>query len=93
MNQPFSWKLFDKMPIVGIMRNLPIAFMDNIAKHYTQAGLTNLEVTMNSEGAESTIALLIEKYGHQLNIGAGTVYTCMILIMHFRQEPGLLLHR
>ncbi len=75
MNQTFSWKLFEQMPVVGILRNFPSEVMLPLALHYTEAGLTTLEITMNSAEAETTIALLIEKYGDRLNIGAGTVCT------------------
>ncbi|MDJ1498208.1 bifunctional 4-hydroxy-2-oxoglutarate aldolase/2-dehydro-3-deoxy-phosphogluconate aldolase [Cytophagaceae bacterium DM2B3-1] len=75
MNNTFSWDLFYQMPIVGILRNFPTETMDGLAFHYAESGLTNLEITMNSEGAESTIAFLCQKYGTRLNIGAGTVCT------------------
>ena len=61
------------MPIIGIMRNLPGRHIETIAKKYDEAGLTCLEITMNSPDAATHIASLVESYGGKLNIGAGTV--------------------
>jgi 2-dehydro-3-deoxyphosphogluconate aldolase/(4S)-4-hydroxy-2-oxoglutarate aldolase len=73
MNKPFSHDLFNSMPIVGIMRNIPARYTESIAETYYQSGLTCLEITMNSPGAEKSIACLVELYGDVMNIGAGTV--------------------
>jgi 2-dehydro-3-deoxyphosphogluconate aldolase/(4S)-4-hydroxy-2-oxoglutarate aldolase len=73
MNQPFSFRLFEKMPIVGIMRNLPSQHVEKIAEVFCQSGLTCLEIAMNSPDAEQHIAQLVSLYGDKLNIGAGTV--------------------
>jgi 2-dehydro-3-deoxyphosphogluconate aldolase/(4S)-4-hydroxy-2-oxoglutarate aldolase len=75
MNNKFSWELFNQMPIIGIMRNISRQHTENIAPVYHQSGLTCLEVTMNSPGAEEIIASLVNIYGDKLNIGAGTVCT------------------
>lgn len=75
MNNKFSWELFNRMPIIGIMRNIAGEYTDRIAGIYHQSGLTCLEVTMNSVGAEETIASLVNTHGDKLNIGAGTVCT------------------
>ncbi len=69
----FSWSRFEQMPIVGILRNYPFEIMDSLATSYAEAGLTNLEITMNSADVEETIAFLCQKFGDKLNIGAGTV--------------------
>lgn len=73
MNTSFSYDLFNKMPIIGIMRNIPDKHIEIIAKKYLEAGLTCLEITMNSDNAEKNISALVELYGDELNIGAGTV--------------------
>ncbi len=73
MNKSFSFDLFNRMPIVGIMRNIPSQYIHTIAEKYYSAGLTCLEITMNSPDAEKSIALLAELYPGKLNIGAGTV--------------------
>lgn len=75
MNKSFSIDLFEKMPVVGIMRNISPESMNILTALYLEAGLTTLEITMNSEGAVNTLAELSKKYGTKLNIGAGTVLT------------------
>jgi 2-dehydro-3-deoxyphosphogluconate aldolase/(4S)-4-hydroxy-2-oxoglutarate aldolase len=61
------------MPVIGIMRNLSPEQVRLIAAPYAAAGLTNLEVTMNSAAAETSISWLVNNYSQKLNIGAGTV--------------------
>ncbi len=73
MNQPFSKELFDKMPLVGILRGFPAAQMEKMSEIYAEAGLTTLEITMNSPGATDTIATLLRAVEGRLNVGAGTV--------------------
>lgn len=73
MNPSFSWEAFDRMPVVGILRNMPLQQTDALAGLYLDAGLTTLEVTMNSEGVTAGISSLLKVYGGRLNIGAGTV--------------------
>lgn len=75
MNVPFSWQLFHQLPIIGILRHMPQQQTFRLAEYYFQAGLTTLEVTMNSEGVTDTIAELTQAYAQKLNIGAGTVCT------------------
>jgi 2-dehydro-3-deoxyphosphogluconate aldolase / (4S)-4-hydroxy-2-oxoglutarate aldolase len=71
--QKFSWELFHRVPIVGIVRNLPAADMADVAKAYANAGMTTIEITLNTPGALKTITLLNEVIGDRLNVGAGTV--------------------
>lgn len=73
MNPKFSWELFDAIPVVGIMRNLPADQVQAVAQTYYQSGFTCLEITMNSAGAEENIRELAKIYAGQLNVGAGTV--------------------
>jgi 2-dehydro-3-deoxyphosphogluconate aldolase/(4S)-4-hydroxy-2-oxoglutarate aldolase len=73
MSTAFSFKLFNKMPVIGIMRNIPDECVEPIADVYCRSGLTCLEITMNSSNAEKHIRSLVETYGGRLNIGAGTV--------------------
>jgi 2-dehydro-3-deoxyphosphogluconate aldolase/(4S)-4-hydroxy-2-oxoglutarate aldolase len=73
MNKSFSFDLFNRMPVVGIMRNIPDEHIETIARVYADSGLTCLEITMNSLNAEKNIAQLADIYGDKLNIGAGTV--------------------
>ena len=73
MSNDFSFDLFNKMPVVGIMRNVPDEHIGAIAEVYLRSGLNCLEITMNSSNAEKHIASLVETYYGRLNIGAGTV--------------------
>ena len=75
MSKPFNQELFDALPIVGIMRHFPSTQLDAVLDAYQSAGLSTLEITMNSEGAADTIQSLREKWGDRMNIGAGTVLT------------------
>jgi len=72
MKNEFKADKFDEMPVIGILRNVPLPEIEAILPFYIRAGFTNLEVTMNSNGAEETIRHLSENYP-SLNIGAGTV--------------------
>lgn len=69
----FSWELFNKIPIIGIMRNLPAGRIIQIASLFAEAGLTNLEITLNSPGAPELIRELAKVFKDKINIGAGTV--------------------
>lgn len=62
------------MPVMGIMRNIPISDMDTIVSLYQETGFTTLEITLNSAGAVEMITKLASQYP-KLNIGAGTVVT------------------
>jgi 2-dehydro-3-deoxyphosphogluconate aldolase/(4S)-4-hydroxy-2-oxoglutarate aldolase len=71
--KPFSWALFEKAPIVGIIRNLAFEDVLKILPLYREAGLTTIEITMNTPDAEKMIRYAIENEQIGLNIGAGTV--------------------
>jgi 2-dehydro-3-deoxyphosphogluconate aldolase/(4S)-4-hydroxy-2-oxoglutarate aldolase len=71
----FSWELFDKMPVVGIIRNLTVADINFVLPIYKQAGFTTIEITLNTPEALSVISSLVLEYKGELNVGAGTVCT------------------
>ena len=71
----FSWTLFNQAPIVGIVRNLSLADVSAILPLYRDAGLTTIEITMNTPNAEALIRYALDHEGDGLNIGAGTVCT------------------
>ncbi|GAB3271194.1 bifunctional 4-hydroxy-2-oxoglutarate aldolase/2-dehydro-3-deoxy-phosphogluconate aldolase [Larkinella harenae] len=76
MSQPtFSWTLFKQVPIIGIIRNLAVEDVLSLLPIYREAGLTTLEITMNTPGAEQLIRSATEQEPGDLNIGAGTVCT------------------
>nr|WP_294796199.1 bifunctional 4-hydroxy-2-oxoglutarate aldolase/2-dehydro-3-deoxy-phosphogluconate aldolase [uncultured Mucilaginibacter sp.] len=71
----FSDELFLKVPIVGIVRGMPFNTIKNILSVYADAGLTTIEITMNTDGAVKMIEFIAVNFGGKLNIGAGTVCT------------------
>ncbi|HEY9340363.1 MAG TPA: bifunctional 4-hydroxy-2-oxoglutarate aldolase/2-dehydro-3-deoxy-phosphogluconate aldolase [Hanamia sp.] len=68
----FSWKSFETMPVIGIMRNVAPKIIETIVPLYQKADLTTLEITMNSDEAPQIIRSLSAQYP-DLNIGGGTV--------------------
>lgn len=71
----FSWELFQKAPIVGIIRNISMEDVVKILPVYREAGLTTVEITMNTPDATEMIRYALENESEGLNIGAGTVCT------------------
>lgn len=71
----FSWKLFQKAPIVGIVRNVSLEDVKHILPIFREAGLTTIEITLNTPGADNIIRYALENESDGLNIGAGTVCT------------------
>ncbi|QHV99872.1 bifunctional 4-hydroxy-2-oxoglutarate aldolase/2-dehydro-3-deoxy-phosphogluconate aldolase [Spirosoma endbachense] len=71
----FSWDLFAKAPLIGIIRGLSFEEISQILPIYREAGLTTIEITMNTPGAEDMIRYALETYSDGFNIGAGTVCT------------------
>lgn len=71
----FSRELFEKAPIVGIIRNVSPDDVKRILPIYREVGLTTIEITMNTPGAAEMIRHALENEGDGLNIGAGTVCT------------------
>ncbi len=69
----FSWTLFEKVPIVGIIRNLSAVDFERLLPLYIEAGFTTIEVTMNTDGAESMIKKAKSDFGNSIHVGAGTV--------------------
>lgn len=73
-DNPFSWTRFSQTPLVGIVRNLPVDDVIALLPLYRDAGLTTLEITLNTPGAANLIRYARDHYNH-LNVGAGTVCT------------------
>ncbi|HMF70362.1 MAG TPA: bifunctional 4-hydroxy-2-oxoglutarate aldolase/2-dehydro-3-deoxy-phosphogluconate aldolase [Flavitalea sp.] len=69
----FSWEAFNRVPVVGIIRNISGEDIERIAALYTEAGMTTIEITMNTPGALDMIHSLSSSIGDRLNVGAGTV--------------------
>ena len=72
MERHYKQVLFDKMPVVCILRNVPLNVIEAILPYYKKAGFTTLEITMNSENVCEIISRLSED-NPDMNIGAGTV--------------------
>jgi 2-dehydro-3-deoxyphosphogluconate aldolase/(4S)-4-hydroxy-2-oxoglutarate aldolase len=71
----FSEALFQKAPVVGIIRNVSLEDVKQILPIFREAGLTTVEITMNTAGATEMIRYAVENESEGLNIGAGTVCT------------------
>ncbi len=69
----FSKDRFQQMPIIGILRGYSPDETNGILGAYRAAGLSTLEITMNTPNALHLIKETAQKYGSDLNIGAGTV--------------------
>ena len=70
----FSWQKFSAVPVIGIVRNLTFDEIKKILPVYFSAGLTTIEITMNTLSAEKIIHYAMDHFSGRLNIGAGTVY-------------------
>ena len=75
MPTSFNDALFRQMPVVGILRFFPREHVEKLVPAVLAGGVCNLEVTMNSAGAEDLIRVAHELVGDRGNIGAGTVTT------------------
>ncbi len=73
MNKTFSWDLFNRLPVVGILRGFDHEQLVKIVEAARRGGLTNLEITMNTPGAAEQIQQATAQAGSAMNIGAGTV--------------------
>ena len=73
MENSFEWSLFSKAPIVGIVRNLTMEEVLAVLPVFREAGLTTVEITMNTPDAGNIIRQALTQEGRGLNIGAGTV--------------------
>jgi len=54
---------------------MPFDTIKNILSVYAEAGLSTIEITMNTEGAAEMIEFIASNFSGKLNIGAGTVCT------------------
>jgi len=69
----FSWPRFEALPLVGILRGFAADLVPEIVRAALDAGLATIEVTMNTPGAATMIRNLVQTFGAEANIGAGTV--------------------
>ncbi|MBV8881021.1 MAG: bifunctional 4-hydroxy-2-oxoglutarate aldolase/2-dehydro-3-deoxy-phosphogluconate aldolase [Planctomycetaceae bacterium] len=73
MSALFDKALFQKLPVVGILRFFKRAEVEKLVPASIEGGLCNIEVTMNTAGAEDLIRLTVDLMGGKGNVGAGTV--------------------
>jgi 2-dehydro-3-deoxyphosphogluconate aldolase/(4S)-4-hydroxy-2-oxoglutarate aldolase len=73
MKTEFSAELFWRLPLVGILRGFRLDQIGPIVEACLEGGLTNLEITMNTDGADEQIRVAVEAARGRMNIGAGTV--------------------
>jgi len=69
----FSWARFEAMPIVGILRGFTSRQTLLAIEAAARGGITTVEVTLDTDGAEAMIAALRERFDGALHVGAGTV--------------------
>ncbi|MFO7822311.1 MAG: bifunctional 4-hydroxy-2-oxoglutarate aldolase/2-dehydro-3-deoxy-phosphogluconate aldolase [Cyclobacterium sp.] len=86
MRKTFSWEAFERAPIVSIFRNFDSDDLMHVASSFQAAGLSTMEITLNSPHATADIARLVDAFGDELNIGAGTV--CDLNGMHEALDAG-----
>lgn len=63
----FSRVKFEQMPLIGILRGISPEALNELIPRYLAAGLTTLEVTMNTAGFSDMLSRTVEQYGQQLN--------------------------
>ena len=66
---------FAACPLVAVLRGLTPDEAPTVADALVEAGITLIEVPLNSPDPFSSIALLAARYGERAVIGAGTVLT------------------
>lgn len=71
----FSFDLFEQIPFVGIIRGTEKSKIKKILKEFQLAGLTTVEITLNTPDSFEIIRENVHSFGSSLNIGAGTVCT------------------
>ena len=70
----FNIKIFEKVPIIGILRNINEETVKSLLPVYFKSGFNSVEITMNSPRATEIIQNSVKDFP-QMNIGAGTVCT------------------
>jgi 2-dehydro-3-deoxyphosphogluconate aldolase/(4S)-4-hydroxy-2-oxoglutarate aldolase len=71
----FSWEIFCDVPLVGIIRRMPVGIVARLADAAVRGGLTTIEVTVDSPDFAVSLDEIRRISGGRMNIGAGTVCT------------------
>jgi len=82
----FLMEKFEALPIVGIIRHISAEDFERILPLYVKAGLTSIEVTMNTVGAETMIKKAKSFFGNSIHVGAGTV--CNVIELQKALDVG-----
>jgi len=64
---------FKKTPVMGILRGAPINLIEPLVETVISAGLTTIEIAMNTKDADKAIRKAVKAARGRLTIGAGTV--------------------
>lgn len=78
--------MIERITIIGIMRHISSVDLAPVLEQYVNAGLQDVEITMNSRDAINMIRYAAEHYGNRLRIGAGTV--CSLEQLNMALEAG-----
>ncbi|MCX5685887.1 MAG: bifunctional 4-hydroxy-2-oxoglutarate aldolase/2-dehydro-3-deoxy-phosphogluconate aldolase [Candidatus Omnitrophica bacterium] len=70
---------FKKMPVMGILRGTPIDLIEPLVETVISAGLTTIEIAMNTKDADKVIRKAVKAARGRLMIGAGTVLDLELL--------------
>lgn len=81
----YKKELFTRMPVVGILRNMPLETIEGILPAFKKAGLTTIEVTMNSTNVVEVMSHIAKNHP-EVNVGAGTV--CNMTDLHKALDCG-----
>jgi len=66
---------FEKLPILGIIRGIKPPEVEPLVEAVVESGLKTIEITMNTDRAQSLIKSAVKAASGRLVIGAGTVLT------------------
>jgi len=69
----FNINRFLGLPLIAILRDLPMAAVAPVALAVRDAGFTALEITMSNPAAEAQIRAARARIGDTADVGAGTV--------------------
>ncbi len=68
-------KFLSQTPLIGILRGAETKSLEGAVEAAVEAGILTLEITLNRPEAFEQIALIKDRYGDQIQLGAGTVLT------------------
>lgn len=66
-------KKFKKLPVIGILRDIEVDYLEPLIEAICESGLKTIEITMNTKKAIKLIEKAVKFSRNRLIIGAGTV--------------------